>query len=174
MEVRRLQINDIKPYEQNARKNDEAVDGVAKSIQSFGFINPIIIDEDNIILAGHTRFKAAQSLGLVEVPTVQVVGLTDEKKHAYRIADNKTGEVAVWDYDLLAEELEMSLGEFTGFGEIFEDTDNETSLDDYEEPEPDRESVHVAIYKINGQYSAEIVSEGYKDDLALVVKKIEV
>ena len=99
-------IGKIKPYEKNPRKNDEAVRFVKNSIEQFVFKNPIIIDGDGVIVAGHTRYKAAQELGLQEVPTISADDLTPEQVKAFRLADNKTAEMAEWDLDLLDEELE--------------------------------------------------------------------
>lgn len=101
-----LKPQEIKPYHNNPRRNDSAVGGVAESIQSFGFQQPILVDENHEILAGHTRWKAALSLELDKVPVVISSGLSDEQKKAYRIADNKFGEAAEWDFDKLALEFE--------------------------------------------------------------------
>lgn len=115
-------IDDIIPYVNNPRKNDNAVDKVASSIKEFGFKNPIIIDKSNTIINGHTRYKAAKKLGLKEVPTISAEDLTEAQIKAFRIADNKTSEFAEWDEELLKiefEELkEMGLDlDITGFGE---------------------------------------------------------
>lgn len=100
-------INTIIPYENNPRKNENAVDKVANSIRAFGFQQPIIIDEHNVIICGHTRFKAAKKLGIKQVPCIVATGLTDAEIKAYRIADNKVAELAEWDDDLLQGELEQ-------------------------------------------------------------------
>ena len=99
-------ITEITPYEKNPRKNDEAVEYVANSIKEFGFKVPIVIDKDGIIVAGHTRYKAAQKLGLKKLPCVIADDLTEEQVKAFRIADNKVGEFAEWDFDLLDDELD--------------------------------------------------------------------
>ena len=99
-------LSAIKPYENNPRINEGAVKGVAKSIEAFGFRNPIIVDRDGVIVCGHTRYKAAKALDLKTVPVLVVDDLTDEQVRAYRLADNKTAEAAFWDDDLLAVELE--------------------------------------------------------------------
>lgn len=120
IEVIYKDINEIKPYDKNPRKNDKAVDKVALSIQEYGFKNPIIVDKDMVIIAGHTRYKAAKKLGLNEVPIIVAGDLDENQVKALRIADNKTGEYADWDFILLAEELgilkenDFNL-EFTGF-----------------------------------------------------------
>ena len=98
-------LKEIKPYEKNARKNDDAVKYVAESIRQFGFKVPIVIDKDNVIVAGHTRYKASKELGLESVPCIVADDLTEEQIKAYRLADNKVSEVAEWDFDLLGEEL---------------------------------------------------------------------
>ena len=99
-------ISEIKPYEKNPRKNDDAVKYVAESIKEFGFKVPIIIDRNNTIVAGHTRYKAAKKLGLSEVPCIIADDLTDEQIKAFRLADNKVAEKAEWDFDLLSDELD--------------------------------------------------------------------
>jgi len=106
MNIELLQIEELKPYANNARHNEKAIDVVAASIKEFGFKNPILIDSDNEIIAGHTRLLAAQKLGLKEVPTIKIDDLTPEQVKAFRIADNKTAEYAEWNFELLAQELE--------------------------------------------------------------------
>jgi site-specific DNA-methyltransferase (adenine-specific) len=99
-------ITEIKPYEKNPRKNDEAVEYVANSIKQFGFKVPIVIDKNGVIVAGHTRYKAAKELGLEKLPCIIADDLTEEQVKAFRLADNKVGEFAEWDFDLLGEELD--------------------------------------------------------------------
>jgi len=98
-------IDDIRPYERNPRINDQAVDAVAASLAEFGFRQPIVVDADGVIIAGHTRWKAARKLGLAKVPVHVATDLTPEQVRAYRIADNKSGELAEWDLDILPIEL---------------------------------------------------------------------
>lgn len=105
MELETLKIKDIHPYERNARKNDKAVDAVAKSIEQCSYVAPIVVDENHVILAGHTRWKALKKLGRTECECIVKDGLTEEQKKKYRLLDNKTNELADWDFDLLAEEL---------------------------------------------------------------------
>lgn len=102
--IEKRSIGKITPYEKNPRLNDEAVDAVADSIKEFGFRQPIVVDKDGVVIVGHTRLKAAHKLGLKEVP-VHVADLPPEKVKALRIADNQTGSIADWDYDLLPAEL---------------------------------------------------------------------
>lgn len=99
-------LTELKPYEKNPRINDAAVGPVAKSIQEFGFKVPIVIDKKGVIIAGHTRYKAAELLGLDKVPCIVADDLTPEKIKAFRLADNKTAELADWDFAMLADELE--------------------------------------------------------------------
>lgn len=105
MQVTMRKIGDIRPYEKNPRKNDGAVDAVAESIKEFGWQQPIVVDKDGVIIAGHTRYKAAKKLKMKEVPVVVADNLTEEQVRAYRLADNKSGELAEWDMALLDEEL---------------------------------------------------------------------
>ena len=98
-------VDEIVPYEKNPRFNDNAVDAVAASIKEFGFKVPIVIDKDNVVVAGHTRLRGAKKLGLTEVPCIIASDLTPEQVQAYRSADNKTGEIAEWNYDLLPVEI---------------------------------------------------------------------
>ena len=124
-----IALKDIFPYENNPRNNDNAVDAVANSIREFGFQQPLVLDKNNVIIVGHTRYKAAKKLGLKSVPCVIAENLTDEQCKAYRLADNKVGELAEWNMDLLAielDEIDFDMGEF-GFDEI----------DDIEEPVKD-------------------------------------
>lgn len=139
MEVKMMRLDWIRPYENNPRKNDEAVDKVRASIEQFGFNVPIVIDPDGVIVAGHTRFKAAKALGLKEVPVIVARDLTDDQIRQYRIVDNKTAELSSWDYEKLMMELDaipeidMSAFQFGGFDETDEQeeqTDMTTNLDD--------------------------------------------
>ena len=100
-----LKLSEIIPYERNPRFNDDAVDAIAKSIAEFGFLNPIVVDSNHVIICGHTRFKAAQKLGLVSVPVIVADSLSEDQVKAYRIADNKTSELATWDYGQLVSEI---------------------------------------------------------------------
>lgn len=104
--IKYLDIEELKPYENNPRFNDEAVEMVKNSIKEFGFKVPIIIDKDNVIIAGHTRLKAAKELGLSKIPTIMANDLSPEQVKAFRLADNKVSEIAEWDFELLNIELE--------------------------------------------------------------------
>lgn len=125
MKIEYVELDRIKPYENNPRNNDEAVEFVANSIKEFGFKNPIILDKDNVIIAGHTRYKASQKLGLDKVPVIYANDLTDEQVKAYRLADNKVSEKAEWDLNMLEGELadlDIDMEQF-GFDNIEYDID---------------------------------------------------
>lgn len=121
-------ISELKEYSNNPRRNDEAVKAVKNSISSFGFKVPVVIDSNDIIVAGHTRVKACYELGITEVPCIIADDLTEEQIRAFRLADNKTGELAGWDFAKLDEELEDILNidmEQFGFKDIdMEDVDS--------------------------------------------------
>src|SRR5271167_5277045 len=110
MLVEQRPIDSLRPYENNPRLNDAAVDAVAASIKEFGFRQPIVVDEQSVIIVGHTRYKAALKLGLTEVPVHVAVGLSPAQAKAYRIADNQTATMSQWDDDKLPLEL-MALQE---------------------------------------------------------------
>lgn len=110
MKVQLRPISEIRPYAGNPRRNDQAVDAVAESIRQFGFRQPIVVDSDGVIVIGHTRYKAAMKLGLEKVPVHVAKDLSAEQARAYRIADNKTAELAEWNYELLP----IELGELQG------------------------------------------------------------
>lgn len=102
----KLSLAEIHPYANNPRRNDNAVEAVAESIRQCGYIAPIIIDEDGEILAGHTRYKALLRLGYQEADVLMISEITDEQKRKYRLLDNKTGEIAAWDNDMLMDEIQ--------------------------------------------------------------------
>lgn len=166
MQIIEKNINDIKPYEKNPRKNDNAVEQVANSINEFGFNVPIVIDKNNVIVCGHTRYKAANKLGLESVPCVVADDLTDEQIKAYRLADNKVSELAEWDIDLLGEEL----------GEIFDIdmSDFGFNLEQEEETQTERkdlsdkvgETYEVIIECDNEMEQAEIYDRLRKEGLS--------
>lgn len=133
MNVQQVKIENVKPYDKNPRKNKAAVDYVANSIKEFGFQQPIVVDKDMVVIAGHTRLKAAKKLKLKEVPVVIADNLTEEQVKAYRLADNKTAEKAEWDFDLLTDEL-LSLQELDfdmeQFGFDFDFSEDEEAVED--------------------------------------------
>ena len=99
-------LKDLIPYENNPRFNENAIEYVANSIKEFGFRVPIVIDKNNVIVCGHTRAKACERLGIKTVPCVVADDLTDEQIRAFRLADNKTAEIAEWDFEMLNFEIE--------------------------------------------------------------------
>ena len=105
MEYKKRKLKDIHPYDNNPRFNDDAVDDVVESIKQCSYIAPIVIDEDGVILAGHTRYKALTKLGYKECDVIIAGGLSEEQKKKYRLYDNKTAEFASWDQKKLSEEL---------------------------------------------------------------------
>ncbi len=126
-----LKLSEIMPYENNARKNDKAVKDVAESIKQCGYIAPIIVDENNVILAGHTRYKALKKLGYKEVTVRKVTGLTEEQKRKYRLLDNKTNELAEWDFEKLKDEIDgLDFSEFDIDWGIEEDTETISVIED--------------------------------------------
>lgn len=105
MQIKERRPQDLQPYENNARNNERAIDYVAESIKRYGFRVPIIVDENDVIIAGHTRHLAAMRLGLKTVPTIKADDLTPEQAAAFRLADNKTAEIAEWDREALEKEI---------------------------------------------------------------------
>lgn len=147
LQIEYKQISEIIPYSNNPRVNDDAVKYVAESIKQFGFINPILLDANGVIMAGHTRLKAAKQLGMDEVPVVYVDDLDEEQARAFRLADNKTAEFAEWDAALLEQELaeilelDMSLFGFDGDSTLADDMlDEKYSL-----------AVNIPQYEITGE-----------------------
>ena len=135
MNIQNISLTDIHPYARNPRKNDEAVKNVAASIREFGFLVPLVIDRNHEIVAGHTRYKAAKSLGMKTVPCVIADELTEDQIKAFRLADNKVGEMAAWDMDLLPLELADIAMPMADFGfEVISDEDfsENFTLDDGE------------------------------------------
>lgn len=130
-----MDADSLIPYANNPRLNDNAVDSVAASIKEFGFKVPIVVDGENAIINGHTRLKAAHKLGLKQVPVIVADDLTPEQVKAFRLADNKTGELAEWDMDKLQIELdgidEIDMGEF-GFDDALDISDDMEPIDDEE------------------------------------------
>lgn len=121
MNIIEKHLTEIHEYENNPRNNENAVDFVVESIQQFGFKVPIVLDENCVIIAGHTRYKAAKKLGLKKVPCIMADDLNEEQVKAFRLADNKVAEKAQWDFELLKQEIEQidgfTMSEF-GFSNI--------------------------------------------------------
>ena len=143
MEIIEKKLEELKEYENNPRDNDGAVDAVAESIKQFGFKVPIIIDKNGIIVAGHTRRKAAKKLGLKVVPCIVADDLTEEQVKAFRLADNKVSEFATWDFAKLEQELiDLSEMDMSAFGfEIDIEGFDESDLDD----DTKKENVIVSV-----------------------------
>lgn len=137
LEIKYIPIDDIKPYKNNPRLNEEAIPYVMNSIKEFGFKNPIILDKNNVIVAGHTRLESAKRLDMKEVPVIYADDLTEEQIKAFRLADNKVAEKSMWDYTKLDEELDsildvdMSMFDFDiNTNDLELDYDNENEVED--------------------------------------------
>jgi len=149
-----IDINELKPYENNARLHpQEQIDKIVNSINEFGFITPVIIDENNTILVGHGRTQAAKQAGLTKVPYRRITNLTDEQKRAYILADNKLSDIAEWDEELLKIELENISLDMTAFGfddfTIDIDEDNLEVVEDEIPEAPEEPSAKLGdIYKL--------------------------
>ena len=113
MDISEIKVKDLIPYENNPRLNDDAVEYVMQSIEEFGFKVPIVIDKDNVIVCGHTRWKAAQRLGMKTVPCIVADDLTPEQIRAYRIADNKVTDFSLWDNKKLLSEDKSKIDEIS-------------------------------------------------------------
>lgn len=120
MKIEDVPISSIKPYDKALRENDAAVDGVAESIRQFGFQQPLVIDSNDTIIVGNTRYKAAKQIGMDSVPCVRADQLTERQIKAYRVLDNKLNELATWNFALLREEINSADCDFTDFGATFE------------------------------------------------------
>lgn len=144
MEIVYKGIGEIRPYENNPRKNDGAVDAVAASIKEFGWKVPVVIDKDGVIVAGHTRYKAAQKLGIDRIPCIVADDLTEEQVKAYRLVDNKVGELAGWDFEQLGIELDeiqsIDMKDF-GFNEAFDPADLDDLFSDAQPKEKETKRI---------------------------------
>lgn len=152
MDIVNLKLEELKPYEKNPRKNADAVKYVAESIKQFGFKVPVVIDRNNVIVAGHTRYKAAKKLGITEVPCIVADDLTDEQVKAFRLADNKVAEKAEWDFDLLFDELDDILNidmESFGFEFDVDDEEAQATEDEFDSELPEEPKARRGdIYKL--------------------------
>lgn len=164
-EVQYCSPEELIPYEKNPRDNRLAIDDVMRSIEEYGFTNPILVNEEKVILAGHTRREAAILAGMERVPYIVVDGLTEAQQRAYRLADNKLSELALWDEDLLKEELEDLLDadydlSLTGFSDV-DLTDllkDEEDLDDIEPEEPKEKKTTLPMLRF-GSNSVRITQD---------------
>lgn len=173
MKIIETPIEQLKPYENNPRNNENAVEAVKNSINEFGFKVPIIVDKDGVIVAGHTRYEAAKELGMDSVPCIVADDLTPKQIKAFRIADNKTGEKSTWDDELLGKELEEIMGDFDmtdfGFGDfeltvLTEDMTPEPFDKDIEEEYEPLEEKFLKNERVIITYSSE-----QKDDLSALL-----
>ena len=181
MNIIEKNIKDLKPYEKNPRLNDDAVKYVAESISQFGFKVPIVIDKDNNIVCGHTRWKACKKLKIDTVPCVVADDLTEEQIRAYRLADNRVAEKAEWDLALLDTELaEIETIDMTllGFDDTKEETPQEVVEDDFdEEPPAEPKAKYGDLYQLGSHRlmcgdstktnDVECLMGGHKADLLL-------
>lgn len=158
-----VNVSDLIPYENNPRKNDDAVDKVALSISAFGFKVPIVIDKNNVIVTGHTRLKAAKKLGLKTVPCIMADDLTEEQIRAYRLADNKVAEFSSWDEEKLLQELDaLSDIDMSLYGFVFPEDEDEG-----EDDNPYTEKTNIPQYDITGEVPdlSELVDEEKTNEL---------
>lgn len=175
--IKEMNIDELTMYENNPRNNDEAVKYVAKSIKEFGFKNPIVIDKNNVIVAGHTRYKASKKLNLDKIPCIVADDLTDKQIKAFRLADNKVSEFAKWDNDLLNLELDELNGldfEMSDFGFDFtfrnniEDFVSDLEKNDFSENNPNREffSMTFLFPKDKEEHIKDYINKNGKDVVA--------
>ena len=141
MEIIYKNIDELIPYENNPRLNDEAVEYVKNSIKEFGFKVPVVIDKDNVIIAGHTRIKASKELGIKDIPCIIADDLTEEQVKAFRLADNKVAEKSLWDYTKLDEELESILDIDMSIFDFDINNANDINLDDFFEEKEEKEKI---------------------------------
>ncbi|MBO5921769.1 MAG: ParB N-terminal domain-containing protein [Bacteroidaceae bacterium] len=162
MNILELNVDELIPYENNPRKNDEAVEKVALSISAFGFKVPIVIDKDKVIVTGHTRLKAAKKLGITTVPCIMADDLTEEQIKAFRLADNKVSEFAEWDEEKLMKELDELEMDMTLYGFVFPEDDDENGEDDTYSQE-----TNVPQYDVQGENPdiSELVDETKTNEL---------
>ena len=155
MEIKNVSVDLVVPYEHNPRINEKSIAEVAKSITEFGWQQPIVVDKNNVIVVGHTRFAAALSLGMEKVPVTVADGLSETQVKAYRLADNKVADYSIWDNKLLLQELDdIQKSEedvFTGFYEsdIFKDVLDETDNDVIENPSEEMQKGEVFTGKFS-------------------------
>ena len=167
MNVIEIDVNKLIPYTKNPRKNDRAVDPVANSIREFGFKVPIVIDKENNVVCGHTRLKAAKKLGMKAVPCIIADDLTEEQIAAFRLADNKVGELAEWDFDLLSEELDGIFDiDMTNFGfDLGENFSPDNYGEDFSLPDGDKSEICTMSFTLHTkqkeliEYAMSIVSD---------------
>ena len=167
MNVINMMIDDLIPYENNPRVNDEAVKYVANSIKEFGFKVPIIVDKNNVIVAGHTRYKACKELGIKNVPVIIADDLNEEQIKAFRLADNKVSEKAEWNFNMLDEELadlDIDMSDF-GFDKLDINVDDYGT--DFELPEGDKNEICQITFTLHEKQKEliEYAMNQVKDDI---------
>ena len=159
LKIEYVDINSIKPYKKNPRKNEEAIPYVMESIKQFGFKNPVILDKDNVIVAGHTRIESAKRLGITEIPCIYADDLTDEQIKAFRLADNKVAEIAEWDIDLLDTELDDILNiDMSDFGFDAGVLDSDEFGTDFELPDGDKGNIEQITFTLASEQATLIRS----------------
>lgn len=139
IEIQMVSIDEIKPYANNPRNIEGAIEAVKNSIKEFGMKVPLVIDKDNVIICGHTRYIACQELEYKEIPCIKAEDLNEKQVKAFRLADNKVAEMATWDFDLLEQELELIETDMSMFGFDMNNADTtiatientEISIDDF-------------------------------------------
>ena len=171
LKIEYVDIDSIKPYENNPRHNEEAIPYVMNSIKEFGFKNPIIIDKNNVIIAGHTRLESAKRLGMKEVPIIHADDLTEEQVKAFRLADNKVSEKAEWNFELLDEELKDLDINMKDFG--FENIDieeNEIERKDLSNKEFEKYEVIITCKDENEVQETyeKLTEEGYECNISIL------
>lgn len=173
MQLTKLKLAELTPYYNNPRNNDGAVDAVAESIKQCSYIAPIIVDEDLIILAGHTRYKALEKLGIKEAEVIVKEGLSDEQKRKYRILDNKTNELAEWDFEKLEKELEgLDFGDFDfGFDAYDDELLDLVKEDFFEEPEIEEPTTRAGQIFQLGNHRLMCGDSTRKKDVDLLMSK---
>ena len=174
MQVIEKELSWLKPYANNPRDNESAVEPVAKSIKEFGFKVPIVATSDGEIINGHTRFKASKRLGLEKVPVIIADDLTEEQIKAFRLADNKTGELAEWNEELLAkelEELDFNLEQF-GFEKLADELDEEEG----EKEDPYTSKITTPTYEPTGEEVSlqDLVDTTKRDDLVRRIQTADI
>lgn len=150
MKLEKVLIENIKEYENNPRINDGAIEAVKNSIRDFGYNKPIVLDKNNVIIAGHTRLEALKRLGTKEVECVIADDLTEEQARAYRIADNKTGELAKWENNLLSLELDGLIDTdmtLYGFDDALDASDFSTDFELPDGEKPDQCQMSITFHK---------------------------
>ena len=184
MKIINFKIEDLKPYENNPRNNDDAVKYVKNSIEKFGFKVPIVVTKDGVIVTGHTRYKACLELGFKEIPCVIADDLSEEEIKAFRVVDNKVGEISFWDNDLLADEirdLDIDMTDF-GFGD-FElnillgdfkpESYDDDLIDEYERNEGELLKKKRVIINYETDEEEEFLKSLFKTDNLKVLYKVE-